>query len=199
MILYTLALGAAILTLAGAPNVRAEAEPEGGAFASAPATVVGSNFGLSGQFVLSVGATTGEHALYHKEGGNWQLQFSPALDYFVASRVSVGAVVGYRHATGGTGTGTNGAGSDTFTLGGRVGFNINFNERVGLWSRAGFSLDRVDANHASTTNTWFTFYAPVLFHLAPHFFAGLGPSFQYNLSGPAPNEYGVDSMIGGWF
>jgi hypothetical protein len=199
MTLYTRTLGAAILTLAGAGTAQAASEAETGGFAAAPTAAAGSGFGAPGQFVLSMGATSGEHALYHKEGGNWQLQLSPALDYFVTSRVSVGGVVSYRHATGGTGTGTNGAGSDTLSVGARAGFNIDFNQRFGLWPLGGLSLDRFSANHTSTTNTWFMVYAPVLFHLAPHLFLGLGPSLQFNVSGPAPNQFGVDSMLGGWF
>jgi hypothetical protein len=54
-------------------------------------------------------------------------------------------------------------------------------------------------NNTTSTNTWLTIYVPFLFHLAPHFFVGLGPSAQLHLSGGGGNEWGLDSMLGGWF
>jgi hypothetical protein len=183
----------AMLTLT--MSVTARAEDAG--FAT-PATAGPTGFGAVGQYVVSAGATTDEHLFIHGEsGGGWQLQLSPALDYFLAPNVSVGGVVGYRHASGGGGT--NSDGSNRFTLGVRAGYNVDFNDRFGLWPMAGLFFDRASANHDSTTNTWIGVYAPVLFHVAPHFFAGLGPSLQLNLSGPNGNEFGIDSLIGGWF
>jgi hypothetical protein len=186
----SLVLASAVSTLAGA----APAEGEAG---FAPTAEAGGGFGAVGELALSLGATADEHLFFHKSGGAWQLQLAPAADYFLAPRVSVGGGVAYGHTSGGTGT--NGAGVDTFRLAARAGYAFTINDRFGIWPLGGLSLDYGSANHASTTNTWLTVYAPVLFHAAPHFFLGLGPSAQFNLSGPAGNEYGIDSMLGGWF
>jgi hypothetical protein len=197
---------AALLLLGGAARAaetetETSSEKESSGFAPAtnaelnPAT----SFGTAGQFVLTMGARTGQHLLYHKQGSAWQLQLQPALDYFVISRLSVGGIIGYRHATGGTGTGANSAGIDTFTIGGRAGFNFTINGLFGVWPLAGLLLDYLNQNHTGTTNTWLTLAVPVLFHPATHFFAALGPSFEVNLSGPAANQIGVDTMLGGWF
>jgi opacity protein-like surface antigen len=192
-IFLTMALATRVLVAAPA-----RAEGDAGGFAT-PATAGPTGFGALGQYVISMGATTDEHLFIHGEsGGAWQLQLSPALDYFIAPRVSVGGVVGYRHASGGGG-GTNSDGSNRFTLGARAGYDLDINDRFGFWPMAGLYFDRASANHNSVTNTWVGVYAPVLFHVAPHFFAGLGPSLQLNLSGPNGNEFGVDSLIGGWF
>jgi hypothetical protein len=191
---FAFAATLALPTLAG----NARAEPEAAGFA--PAAPTGSGFGAPGQIVLSMGATTDEHFFFHKQsGGGWQLQLSPALDYFLTARVAVGGVVGFRHTSGGAGTGANANGTDRILLGARGSTNLEINDRFGFWPLVGLYFDRTSADHVSTTNTWLGFYAPFLFHVAPHFFVGAGPSFQLNLSGPDGNQYGLDSVLGGWF
>jgi hypothetical protein len=190
-----LLLGAALM-LAGAGAARAEGEAAG--FAPAAAATGGTGFGVAGQLVLSMGATTDEHLFLHKQsGGGWQLQLSPALDYFLTSRIAVGGVLGYRHASGAAGT--NADGTDRILLGARVSTNLDINDRFSFWPLAGLYFERTSADHGSTTNTWLGVFAPFLFHLAPHFFVGAGPSFQLNLSGPDGTQYGIDSVLGGWF
>ncbi len=186
---------ALVVTILGlARPARAEGEAAG----FAPATTSGgTGFGAPGQIVISMGPTTDEHVFFHKQsGGGWQLQLSPALDYFLTARVALGGVVGFRYDSTGGG---NGDGSTRFDLGGRVSTNFDFNDRFGVWPLAGLFFERTSATHTSTTNTWLELYAPFLFHLAPHFFVGVGPSFQLNLSGPDTNQIGVDSVIAGWF
>jgi hypothetical protein len=114
-------------------------------------------------------------------------------------RLSVGGIVAYTHASGGAGMAVNASGSNFIKVGGRAGYNFDINERFGVWPLGGFFLDVTSVNHTSSTNTTLFLYAPFLWHLAPHFFGGLGPSFQLNVTGPATNQIGVDSMIGGWF
>lgn len=167
---------------------------EGGGFATAAG---GPGFGTTGQFVISMGATADEHLFFHKaSGGGWTLHLAPALDYFIVPRVSVGGVLAYTHGSGG---GTNASGSNAITFGARAGYNFDINDRFGVWPMGGIIVDWFSANHVSTTNTFFSVFAPFLFHIAPHFFVGAGPSFLANLSGPDANQYGIDSIIGGWF
>jgi hypothetical protein len=186
-----------VMTFALPRPARAEGETNGFAPTS---TSGGTGFGAPGQIVISMGPTTDEHLFFHKQsGGGWQLQLSPALDYFLTARVALGGVVGFRYDSGGAGTGTNADGSTRFTLGGRVSTNFDFTDRFGVWPLGGLFFETTSANHTSTTNTWLELYAPFLFHVAPHFFVGAGPSFQLNLSGPDTNQIGVDSVIAGWF
>jgi hypothetical protein len=180
-----------ILTLSGA--ARAEGEAAG----FAPATAGGTGFGAPGQIVLSMGAMSDQHFFFHHEGGTWTLQLSPALDYFLTPHLAVGAVIGYQYTSGGGGT--NADGTNRFHVGGRVSTNLDINDRFSVWPLGGLFFQRASANHESTSNTWIGVFAPFLFHLAPHFFVGLGPSFQLNLQGPQGNEYGIDSVLGGWF
>jgi hypothetical protein len=182
-----------VLTLAGAGTARAEGEA--GGFAPA---ATGTGFGAPGQFVFSMGPTTDQHLFFHKEGGAWQLQLSPALDYFVTARLAVGGVLGYTHDSGGAGTGANANGTDTFRLGVRASTNLDINDRFSVWPLGGLFYSHTSQNHNSTNDTWIELYVPFLFHLAPHFFVGVGPSFQLYLHGP-DNQYGIDSVLGGWF
>jgi hypothetical protein len=171
------------------------AETSGGGFAPASAAA----FGATGQLALSLGANEGGHFFLHGSGGRWQLQLAPSADYFIMAHVSVGGLVGYTHASGGAGTGTNSAGSDAFRIGARAGYALAFNDRFGLWPRAGLAFDVSSANHNTSTSTAILVFVPVLFHPATHFFVGLGPSADIGLSGGGGNTFGVDSVLGGWF
>ncbi len=179
--------GILLLTLGGGSFARAEGEAAG----FAPTTEAAAGFGGLGQLVLSMGPTADEHLFFHKGGGSWQLQLAPAADYFIAPHVSVGGIVRYGHASGGTG-------SDTFGLTARAGYAVGINDRFGVWPLVGLAFGHTSVNHSSSSNTSVVLYAPFMFHPAAHFFVGLGPSFRINLSGDS-NQFGIDSMLGGWF
>jgi hypothetical protein len=196
----------AVGSLVAAPPARAAsaaettapaAETASGGFA--PTAEAGGGFGAEGQLALSMGATAGEHFFFHKSGGAWQLHVAPAADYFVIPHLSVGGVVAYDHASGGGGPGTSGVGSDAFMLEPRAGYSFGINDKFSVWPLGGFALRYLSANHAHQTDTWFTIYLPVLFHPAQHFFVGLGPSVRIHLTGQDNTEWGLDSVLGGWF
>jgi hypothetical protein len=187
------ALAFAVTLLAAASAANAQSEPPAGAgFAPPPAAAAGTGFGAAGQIVLSMGPTTGEHLFLHAQsGGNWQLQLSPALDYFLTAHLAVGGVIGFHYESAGAGT-------TVLTLGGRVSTNLDINDRFTFWPLAGLFYSHASANHSSSSSTVLRVFAPFLFHLAPHFFIGAGPSFDLGLSGGG-NSYGIDSVLGGWF
>jgi hypothetical protein len=166
------------------------AEASSGGFAPAPAAAGG--FGAEGQLALSMGATADQPFFFHKtSGGGWQLHVEPAADYFIVPHVSVGGRVVYDHDSGG--------GSNAVGLAARAGYDLAIDDRFSFWPLGGLAVTYASGNHTSHTDTWVTAFAPVLFHPAPHFFVGLGPSVNIHLSGPGGTEYGVDSIIGGWF
>jgi hypothetical protein len=183
------------LALLGLP---ASARAQGDAPGFSPTAEAGGGFGAVGQLALSMGPTSGEHFFVHKNGGNWVFQLAPAADYFLAPHVSVGGVVAYTHATGGVGTGANASGSDAFRIVARAGYDFAVQDRFTIWPLGGLELDFFSANHTSSTATSLVVYVPVLFHPAPHFFAGLGPLLSVGLSGGGGNTIGIDSMLGGW-
>jgi len=138
--------------------------------------------------VLSGEANVG----FHKDtGGGWDIRLQPALDTFIAPAVSVGGVVIVSHDSGG---------HTSFGLGARAGYNLNFSDHVGWWPMGGINVrhDSDSMQHTSSTPASFHLFAPFLYHIVPHFFAGLGPSFDLGLS-DSHKTIGVDSIVGGWF
>ena len=69
-------------------------------------------------------------------------------------------------------------------LGARAGFNLNINDNVGFWPSAGLSVqhDNIEPQ-LDDVRPRSDMFAPFLYHLVPHLFVGLGPSFAVRLSG----------------
>lgn len=144
-------------------------------------------------------------------GGTTTIDLAPALDYFALKNVSVGGFIGFKYAT----TGDNDA--NRFSMGPRVGYNLNLSDLVSLWPKIGFSYARTstttsaivpDAGQTSTTTVQRTttgsavalnLFAPLLFHPAVHFFAGIGPFLDTDLSGDnRTTVWGAKMTLGGW-
>ena len=198
-------LTCALVLLAATAGAKANAAEESSSEDSAPfagsankgpapfAASPSAGFGAIGQWVLTM-KTTGDngYVFFHKpSGGDWALSLHPSIDYFITNGVSLGATVGYFHSPAATGT-------TVFDLGGRAGFNLNINDNLGFWPTAGISFKVDSSNHNTTTRTVVGVFAPFLYHLVPHLFVGLGPSFAARLQGNGGNEYGVDFVLGGW-
>lgn len=199
--ILTCTLGLSLLASVVSANARAAEEPssEDAPFAGtagkgpAPfATSPSAGFAAVGQWVLTMKTTDDEgYVFFHKaSGGDWSLSVHPALDYFIVNSVSLGATVGFTYLSADTGT-------TVFDLGGRAGFNLNINDNLGFWPTAGVAL-RVSRNRDTNTSTTFGIFAPFLYHLVPHLFVGLGPSFAAALSGGDGKTYGLDFVLGGW-
>jgi len=158
------------------------------------ATSPSAGFGAVGQWVLAMrtGGDQGGEFFFHKNSpGDWTLSLHPEIDYFIINSVSLGALFGYTHSPADTGT-------TIIDLGARAGFNVNINDHVGFWPSAGFALDFNSSNHTNHTTTSFGIFAPILYHLVPHLFAGAGPSFSVLMSGGSGKSYGIDFTLGGW-
>jgi len=152
-----------------------------------------AGFAAIGQWAISFRTTDdGGYLFFHKNSpGDWEISLHPAIDYFITSNVSLGAVVGYRHSPALTGT-------TELDLGARAGFNVNINDHVGVWPSASLAIKYFSSDHIDDTTTAFGIFAPFLYHLVPHFFVGLGPSFSVLLSGADGKSYGLDFVLGGW-
>jgi hypothetical protein len=195
-------LACLLLALPSAANARGADDPstEDAPFAGnkteAPAPFAASpsaGFGPIGQWVLSLRTTgDGGFLFFHNHSpGDWDLSLHPAIDYFITGNVSVGGVVGIGYSPADAGT-TN------LDIGGRAGFNLNANDHIGFWPTAGLSVHYASIMHISNTATELDVFVPILYHLVPHFFVGLGPSFSMLLSGGSGKVYGVDFLLGGW-
>jgi hypothetical protein len=151
----------------------------------------GGGFGAPGEVVI-----TGELEGHLRNG--WELRLHPALDYFIASNISVGGLVGITYDSGNPSV-------TTFDLGARAGFNLGINDAVTFWPTAGIVFHHTAvgstaaASGTSSSSTSFEIFAPFLFHLVPHLFVGAGPIFDLELSGGNGNGYGLQTLVGGWF
>jgi hypothetical protein len=182
------AAAALIVTLAVASPARAQ-EPAAGGFAPG-AGGGGAAFGTPGQWVLTMGFAKGEYAFFHKQGGGgWQIGIQPSADYFIIRNLSVGGVLGFEYDSGG---------AYDVQVGGRAGYSLPVSGPWVFWPMAGITVDVNHANYATNTNAAVVIFAPFLFHIIPHLFVGVGPSFALSLNN-AGNNYGVDSILGGYF
>jgi hypothetical protein len=171
-------MAAALIAASSLPAGRAAAQ---GGFATGSTS--GNAFGAAGQIAI-----TGELEGHLHNG--WELRLHPAADYFIVNNVSVGGAIGLQYDSGNPST-------TIVDIGARVGFNLNIVDRVGFWPTAGIFYVHVSGRPA-TNSTAFRVFAPFLFHIVPHLFVGLGPSFGLDLGGGG-NSYGIDSVVGGWF
>jgi len=185
----------------GAASAAAQ-EPPPAPQPSPPGSAAAVRFGAPGTLAISSDANVGFFGSSVSGGASsWTFVIVPAADYFLSLRgFSIGGQISYMH-------GSPAAEStiDSFGIGPRAGYNIPINDLISIWPKLAFIFaDQVQTGARSTTFD-VQLYAPVLFHLAPHFFVGLGPQIQTDLivSASAPGagrttSYGLYFTIGGW-
>ena len=174
-----LVVGCALLVL---PTVaRAQAAPPGGG-------ALGQGFGDKGQLVISGEDFFGFDKVNH---AGWRLTLKPAVDYFIMPAVTIGGFAALIKSNGD---------ASEYQAGARAGFNLNVNEMIGVWPKVGIGYDysKVGTGRSNST-TLITAYLPVMFHIVPHLFFGIGPYYNLKIAGDGDNAYGFTSMVGGWF
>jgi hypothetical protein len=163
--------------------------PEPAAFS--PATRPGGGLGTVGEWVASFQSSNSgspDFQLRIHSGGGWNLHLRPALDTFLLSNFSVGGVVGFGY----------GSGNSTFEIGARAGYVLPIVNQVAFWPTGGIYFSYTTGNHMSQNHTYLGIFAPFLYVPTPHFFVGLGPTFNQGLSGGNGQDYGLDFTLGGW-
>ena len=163
----------------------------GALFASSPALAergsvippaTNTAFGADDQIVLSDEL---QFQLKKPEGRGWELHLQPSLDYFIGRHISVGGLVSIDASDGG----------GRFGVGGRAGYAIPLGDRVTFWPLV--MIKGVRADEKTSTELWVK--APFLFHIVPHFFVGAGPYFFSQMTGGSYSEFGLSSIVGGYF
>jgi hypothetical protein len=153
------------------------------------------NFGDVGQLAFSSENTL---TIQHSTDDVSSIFFAPAADYFVIKNLSVGGFIGIDYTKVDNGHGFR------FSIGPRVGYNFSFTNTVGVWPKIGFSYAHSNASlsgDASTNNNSIAvnIFAPIMFHPVTHFFVGLGPFLDADLSGDnRVTVFGIKLTIGGW-
>ena len=178
---FIVGLLAAVAFASASPAAAEEAARSGG---FAPTAVAGGGFGGVGQIAIS-----GDLEAHLRSG--WEIRIHPAADYFIIPNVSVGGVAGITYTSGSPGT-------TVIDIGARAGYSLGITDKIGIWGRTGIFYSHYSRHPDSSSTTLFRLDAPILYHLAPHVFAGIGPYFTQNLGGGG-HGYGLDSIVGGWF
>jgi hypothetical protein len=187
-----LVLSFAFAFFASAPAAAAEdAAPPPAAQEAAPAMLgagMGQGFGAAGQVAIDGDLSSG---LQKFKGGSWTLTIQPAADYFVIPNVSVGLLFLYQHSSS--------FGSPT-TIGvrPRAGYALSFTDHLGIWPLVGFTYQHASSNGQSASGSVLDLNLPLMIHIVPHLFAGIGPYYNLKVSNATTN-YGFASMVGGWF
>jgi hypothetical protein len=149
------------------------------------------------------------------DAGSFTLfNLAPAADVFVIDNLSVGGQVllGF-----GSYSPPRNAPSQSITLygiGPQIGYNIAISDLVSLWPKLNFGFTGVSlGNNGGSGNAGtLGIYVPFLFHVAPHFYLGIGPNLSTELFGnvsppaPAPSQsvankpttFGAMATFGGW-
>ena len=154
----------------------------------------GQGFGAQGQIAVSGELGAGFDKVSH---GGWTAAIKPAGDYFILPSVTAGGFFGFTVGN---------ASYQELLVGGRAGFNLNATPNLGAWPKVGVAYDHAKnparnpmTTSASTSSSYLTVDAPILYHIVPHLFVGLGPYYYLKLSGDGNTAYGVHSLVGGWF
>lgn len=119
-----------------------------------------------------------------------------AGDYFVIDHLSLGAALGYSHAsvTRPQGNAEVTVSGDSVTFAPRVGYAIAFTDLIGIWPRGGLSYRNFSAENSSTHDLAFTLEAPFTFNVVPHVVFWAGPTLDLGLSGSSKVEVGNGSV-----
>jgi hypothetical protein len=158
---------------------------------------------ISSDAALSIANTS----LSGGKGSTTTFQFAPAVDYFVIRNLSLGGSVLFSYSSAGSGHST------LFGIGPRAGYNFPLSDLVSVWPKAGMSIssttqtievvnpvnNTTSSNSTSNTAIALNLFVPLMFHPAPHFFAGFGPFLDADLSGDAKaTTFGGKLTLGGW-
>jgi hypothetical protein len=177
-----------------------------------------SRFGDQGALVIT--AETDGYAYTTSYAGTGSSQTAiyvrPGFDVFIADHFSIGldAAFGYTRATSLSPTGAQVVYTGhSFGLAPRAGLEIPIAEWLSWYPRAEFGFGSVtqDESSAGASNdhtmahAWVSAEAPLLVHVARHFFVGLGPWASHDLDDTDQYNYtnlgttfGLSSILGGW-
>ena len=177
----------------GLPEVR-ESSPSG-------------RFGDKGQLAISsdAGLSLANTSLSGVEDSTTTLVLRPALDWFFADSISFGGFVGVDYTSAPSGS------TSVLSVGPRVGYNLRVGDRLSIWPKVGLAIANTtlsvedagigpdDDDEESNTSAQLNLFVPLAFHPVQHFFLGLGPALDVDLSGEQKaTTVAARLTIGGW-
>lgn len=164
-------------------------------------------FGDEGQVAISsdAGFSISNTSVSGVDDSTTQVVLRPAVDYFIVRHLSIGGFVGVDHTSAGDFKTT------AFSIGPRVGYDFPLSGSISFWPKLGFAFasttveTEIDVpgpdpdTDESNTSVQLNLFAPFLYHPVDHFFLGLGPALDQDLSGDAKaTTIAVRLTLGGW-
>jgi hypothetical protein len=179
-------------------------------------TFGGGNVNVTNLLTPATMLSIGGSSFSNNGGSEFGFTLAPAADYFVIDNLSLGLEVLFGYDT--VSPPSNPAplpqpqsiNVTTYGIAPRIGYNIPIGNLLSIWPKvffehAGYSLGGGGQGYANIQ--FFGAYAPILYHLVPHFYIGIGPNVLFELGestdGASGNSkitsYGVFASAGGWF
>lgn len=198
-------LAAPVLAQDGDGNASARVEASAGVDVRAGSP--SGRFGSKGQIAVSsdAGLSLDNTSLSGVDESTTTLTLRPALDWFLADSISLGGFVGVNYTSGPGGS------TSVLSVGPRLGYNLPVSDRLSVWPKVGLSIANtsitreglngitVDDDEESNTSAQLNLFVPVMFHPVQHFFLGLGPALDVDLSGDQKaTTVAIRLTIGGW-
>jgi hypothetical protein len=170
-------------------------------------------FGAVGQIVVSGDLEASFSHVSFSMGDASQTSFAliPAADFFAAPNISIGGALALTHSSFDTGV-PGSSSADTTGIGilVRGGYNARLGSQVSIWPRLAIGYSHTSSDTGGASASGYTvplrIDAPILIHLAPHFFVGIGPLFQTELVSKTEGQsdakvtvFGITTIVGGYF
>lgn len=147
-------------------------------------------FGHKGQWVPLGSLSFGYES--RNDSDNLILQLQPGVLYFITESWAIGGTAEFGAVIG------DGEDYAAIGFGPTVGFNHTLSRDISIFPQAQLYF-RVGGGASDAVGM--SLYAPVLWHIAQHFFVGMGPDLQADFSNDAGElfRFGAKSVIGGYF
>jgi hypothetical protein len=154
------------------------------------------------------------YTLTNNNGSGTIFSIAPAADFFVIDNLSIGGQVLLGFGSYSPPAPAQGASTTLWGIAPQVGYNLSLTDSISFWPKLflAFAGSSTSNNGGSTNSGTLGIFAPFLFHIATHFYAGIGPDFsteifanQTNAGGqnvPNPTKvttFGAMGTFGGWF
>jgi hypothetical protein len=149
----------------------------------------------------------------NNQGSGTVFSIAPAADYFVIQGLSIGAQVMVGVVSTSPPMGQKGTTTTLYGVAPQIGYNLALTDSISFWPKVFFAYagSSESDNGLSQSAGTIGLFAPFLFHIATHFYAGVGPDVatqafvnqsQGNMNNPNPTKittWGAMATVGGWF
>jgi len=154
------------------------------------------------------------YTLTNNNGSGTIFSIAPAADYFVIDNLSVGGQVLLGFGSYSPPAPAQGGTTTVYGIAPQIGYNLGLTDSISFWPKLYFAYvgSSTSNNGGSTSSGTIGIFAPFLFHIATHFYAGVGPDFSteafanqtnaggQNVANPTKvTTFGAMGTFGGWF